>query len=126
MISIHPSTVLVLENDPLLRRAIIDVFELAGVKSIGVENGRSCLEFLQTHPNEVDILVLDVRLPDFEAAQALAKFRAINPSLKIIVSTVYEQSEVVEQLAGQPWDQFLQKPYTPDNLVDSVSLLLAN
>lgn len=126
MITVSSSTVLVLENDPLLRRAIIDVFELAGVKSVGVGNGRSCLELLQAHPNEIDVLVLDIRLPDIEAAQAFAEFRAIKPTLKIVVSTGYERGDVVEQLAGQQWDHFLQKPYTPDTLVDSVSVFLAN
>ena len=126
MNKIDPRTVLVLENDPLLRRAIVDVFELAGVRSVSVGNGRLSLEILRTHYNEIQVVVLDTRLPDIEAGQALRELRAIKPSLKVVVSTGYERNEVVQQLDGQCWDRFLQKPYTPDALLDSVTPLLMN
>jgi two-component system CheB/CheR fusion protein len=104
-------TVLVVEDDPQVRRLTVSRLEGLGYITMAVENGLAALDILRGD-NQIDLVLSDVVMPSgingFEVAdQALA----INPALKILLATGYANSG--EAVVGAAENRYvvLRKPY---------------
>jgi DNA-binding NarL/FixJ family response regulator len=63
-------------------------------------------------------------MPVLSGGDALAKIRAINPNVPVILSSGFDERETARKYAGLKPQGFLQKPYTSKRLVDAVSNVL--
>jgi DNA-binding response OmpR family regulator len=113
--------VLVIEDDPLVRSAVIG--DLANrehaVRSAGT--ALDGLRELSHHPPEV--IVLDLGLPDLDGRQALRMMRAISPVPLIVATACDDESEIIRLLnAGA--DDYLVKPFSCGHLAARIAAVL--
>jgi DNA-binding response OmpR family regulator len=113
--------VLVIEDDPLVRSAVIG--DLANrehaVRSAGT--ALDGLRELSHHPPEV--IVLDLGLPDLDGRQALRMMRAISPVPLIVATACDDESEIIRLLnAGA--DDYLVKPFSCEHLAARIAAVL--
>ena len=113
--------VLVIEDDPLVRSAVIG--DLANrehaVRSAGT--ALDGLRELSHHPPEV--IVLDLGLPDLDGRQALRMMRAVSAVPVIVATACDEESEIVRLLnAGA--DDYLVKPFSCEHLAARIAAVL--
>ena len=73
---------------------------------------------------DVDVVVLDVTMPEMDGKEALAAICARRPDLPVLLSSGYPPEEVVlDCRPGEP-TEFLKKPYGPSELLEAVAALL--
>jgi DNA-binding response OmpR family regulator len=113
--------VLVIEDDPLVRSAVIG--DLANrehaVRSAGT--ALDGLRELSHHPPEV--IVLDLGLPDLDGRQALRMMRAVSAVPVIVATASGEESEIV-QLLNAGADDYLVKPFSCEHLAARIAAVL--
>jgi DNA-binding NtrC family response regulator len=115
------TTVLVVEDEVLIRLMIADALRAQGLNVIEASNGDEALRVLQS-ALPVQLLLTDIRLPSALDGLALAHAaRAARPDLKLIVASSHDAGDEVTNLA----DAFFSKPYDLDAIVDRVKSLLA-
>lgn len=106
--------VLVVDDEPQIRRALKTSLEARDYEVLVAEGGESALSVVAT--SEVDLVVLDLGLPDLEGLEVARRIRAFS-EIPIIVLTVQEAlgSKVAALDAGA--DDYVTKPFAMEELV---------
>ena len=99
-------TVLLCEDDALIRMATTEMLEDLGHKVIGTGTAQAALAALQDH--RVDILMTDIGLPDMPGTKLAQQARTVHPDLPVIFATGHAEIEGFSPDAGTC---FLAKPY---------------
>ena len=114
-------TIFVVEDEPTLRALVRRVLERRGYEVIEAASGLSALELWKEKKTHVDLLLTDMVMPDGISGRQLAdKLKADNPDLKVIYTTGYSPELMGQEVALREGVNFLQKPYPPQKLVETV------
>lgn len=121
-ISLRKPTVLVVEDDVLIRLSVADALRSAGLDVIEAATGDEALTVLASSAT-VDLVFTDIQMPGSTDGLALAQIaRQMRPSLKIIVTSGNAPARPSPGLA----DVFFGKPYAFDRLVERIKGLLGS
>ncbi|HSU63811.1 MAG TPA: response regulator transcription factor [Burkholderiales bacterium] len=114
--------VLAVEDDPSARQLITDYLGYNEIRVTAVESGKQVREVMARE--EIDLLVLDLRLPDEDGMEIARRLRADVPSLPIIMLTARrdEADRVMGLELGA--DDYLTKPFSPRELLARIRALL--
>ena len=115
------ATILVVEDDAIVRMLIVDVLEELQFKVLEADSGTAALALLKNHDTLIDLLMTDVGLPQMDGRELAARARALRPSLPILFASGYAES--LEVPAGM---HVIGKPFSIDQLRDKVKGLLAD
>ena len=120
-------TIFVVEDEPTLRALVRKVLERGGYEVIESSSGLAALELWgKTNPH-IDLLLTDMVMPDGISGMQLAdKLKAQNPGLKVIFTTGYSAELMGKDLQIKEGVNFLQKPYPPNKLLQTVRNGLAS
>jgi two-component system KDP operon response regulator KdpE len=113
--------ILIIEDDSDTSEVVCTLLESAGYEAVAVANGSNGLH--QIADSLPDLVLLDLNLPDIDGLEILKKVRA-HSFLPMIVISAYaqERDKVVALEAGA--DDYLAKPFSPDELIARVAALL--
>lgn len=110
--------ILIVDDELFFRNAISDVLGAEGFHTVTADTGEGALE--QLSDPSLGVVVLDIRLPDIDGIQVLARIRESRPSLRVIMlSASTDQDLVLEALRLGACD-YLAKPLHEEELVLSV------
>jgi CheY-like chemotaxis protein len=112
--------ILVVEDDPDVRRVIVECLSLIGYKVTEAANGAEALT--QLRAMKPDLLVVDYAMPDMTGAEVISEARKMIGNVPVILATGYADMAAVERLAGKP--KILRKPFDIAQLGDAVSSVL--
>jgi two-component system cell cycle sensor histidine kinase/response regulator CckA len=114
-------TILVVEDEPTLRALVRRVLERGGFDVIEAPSGLAALQLWNNTKPHVDLLLTDMVMPDGISGRQLAeKLKAENPSLKVIYTTGYSSDLMGSDMVLREGINFLQKPYPPQKLVQTI------
>jgi signal transduction histidine kinase/ActR/RegA family two-component response regulator len=114
--------IMVIEDDPDVRRVIVECLSLIGYKVTEAGNGTEALAQLASI--KPDLLVVDYAMPDMTGAEVISEARKLVGDVPVILATGYADMAAVERLAGRP--PILRKPFDIAQLGDAVSHALDN
>ncbi|MGH7334141.1 MAG: sigma-54-dependent transcriptional regulator [Candidatus Rokuibacteriota bacterium] len=110
-------TVLVVDDESSVRASVRTILE-GTCEVLEAEGGAEALELLRTH--DVDLVMLDQRMPGEAGLDLLPRFKAIDASMVVVlVTAVHEVRTAVEALKGGAYD-YLTKPFDVDDIVLTV------
>lgn len=113
--------ILIVEDESRMRRLISDYLKKDGYSILEAEHGRRAIEVFSD--NDVDLVILDIMLPEFDGWTVCRKIRETS-SVPIILLTA--RSEESDELFGFELgaDEYITKPFSPKILVARVKTLL--
>jgi two-component system cell cycle sensor histidine kinase/response regulator CckA len=112
--------VLVVDDEPLVREVAKRALERAGFEVVLAENGRQAVETFSQQGARILLVLLDLSMPEMDGEQTLVELRRIDPGVKVILSSGYDQSSTTRAPLGGRVASFIQKPYTARALVEAV------
>lgn len=110
--------ILVIEDDELMRMSLETELSLAGYRVTVAENGYKALELAKDH--HFDLVVSDVRMAGMDGLQTLTALKEVQPSARSIVITGYADPDAPIKAVKLKVDDYLLKPFTSDDLLNSV------
>ena len=113
-------TVLVVDDEAMVRNVTRRTLERAGYRVLQAESGRAALELLETAHQEVGLVVLDLTMPELGGEETFALMHDRWPSLKVLLSSGYSADPGTSPPAGPGPVGFIQKPYLPSELLSAV------
>ncbi len=120
--SSQPS-VLVVEDDGETREMLYDLLTMKGYRPILAESGEEALTYLDREP--VDLALLDLRLPGMDGYDVCRRIRANDAHhLPILMLTANNERDGVVQGLQIGADDYLTKPFLPDELIGRIQALL--
>jgi two-component system, cell cycle sensor histidine kinase and response regulator CckA len=117
-------TVLIVDDEPALRRMAAATLETHGIAAVQASTGREAIERLKAGGNEIRAVLLDLTMPDMYGNEALPGILALRPDMPVIVSSGYGDLEVERQFCSMRVRSFLPKPYTGEQLLAHVRAAL--
>ena len=115
------SKILVVEDEPSLRLLVRKVLERSGFEVLEAASGTAALELWDHDKPQIDLLLTDMVMPDGMSGRQLAeRLKADNPELKVLYSSGYSTDLLGKDLALKEGINFLQKPYPPSKLLQTV------
>ena len=112
------TTVLIADDEPNIRKSLGRVLSLEGYKVLDAAHGREVLEVLQKRL--VDLLLLDVLMPEMDGLEALAALRETHPELPVVMMSGNATIESAVQATKMGALDFLEKPLSTDKLLITV------
>ena len=106
-------TVLVVEDEPLVRLLIIDVLQELGYRALEASDGPTGLRILES-PQRIDLLITDIGLPGLNGRQVADAARVTRPDLKVLFMTGYAENAVAAKGFLAPGMQIITKPFVMD------------
>jgi len=120
------SEILLVEDDPAVRRLAAKVLRRAGHRVVAAEDGASAIELFGAHPTTFDVVVMDMVMPHMNGDVALRELRKAQPGLPALFTTGHGPSAVNLDDPSCTNTSILQKPYAPERLLAGVRELLGD
>ena len=119
------ATVLLVDDEEMIREAAAAVLESLGLTVVTAADGLEALEAVQRPDLKVDLVLMDLTMPRMDGQEAFHAIRRIHPQMPVILSSGYNEQESVQAFMGRGLAAFLQKPYTLRVLERTVLEVLA-
>ena len=113
-------TVLVVDDDDGVRTVATLSLERAGFRVVSARDGEECLALVQNSGAEFDAVLLDMTMPKMSGAQTCRLIAQMRPELPIVLTSGYTEPNAEGRFDIRGIAGFLQKPFTPANLVKMV------
>jgi signal transduction histidine kinase len=109
-------TVLVVDDEALVRRACQSMLRSMGLKVLAAASGQEAEALLRAHPGEVRFVVLDLSMPGMDGVETLEALLAIEPRLRILLSSGFDEQAAAGRPSAARAAGFIQKPYSVADL----------
>jgi DNA-binding NtrC family response regulator len=116
--------ILVIDDDPVQRRLLKNAIERHGFEPRLAENGRVALEYLKDVSDRVDVIVLDLMMPEMNGLEFMGALADMGTDIPVIVQTGQGGIDtVVEAMRAGAFD-FVVKPVSPERLGNAINKAL--
>jgi CheY-like chemotaxis protein len=119
-------TILVVEDEPDVRRIVVHLLRRAGYQVIDASTPEAALSLVRERPRKFDLLLTDVLMPAMSGRQLANGVRAALPGIAVLYMSGYPDTAFDADQAPAEGDGFLPKPFTPDTLLAAVTRALAS
>ena len=112
--------VLLVDDEEVIRQATLASLQALGCTAMAVEDGQAAVQFLERDQAPVDLVLMDLTMPQMDGREAFQIIRRLRPGLPVILSSGYNEQESIQEFLGRGLTGFLQKPYTLQALEDAL------
>jgi PAS domain S-box-containing protein len=109
-------TLLVVDDEEALRRAVRQMLEHLGFDVLIAANGQEAIALFHEHQGEIAAVILDLTMPVLDGEQTFRELRMVRGDVKVILSSGYTSHEVSRRFADGGLAGFLKKPFDMDEL----------
>jgi signal transduction histidine kinase/ActR/RegA family two-component response regulator len=117
-------TVLVVEDEEVVRELVCQVLADQGYDVLCAVNGREGLRMSEEHKGQIHLLMTDVVMPVIGGLELARRLSASRPDIKVLYVSGYSESDISEQGILEAELEFLEKPFTPNVLIRKVREVL--
>jgi two-component system cell cycle sensor histidine kinase/response regulator CckA len=107
-------TVLVVDDEPAVRRATTRMLERLGLRTLAAADGEQALALYDQHADEIGLVVLDMGMPGMTGSDVFRELRA-RSKVNVLIATGYAVEEEVQSLVSDG-ARILEKPFKLDAL----------
>ena len=116
-------TIIVVEDDDLIRKLSTRVLESLGYDVIAAEDGVIAFEMAKDYPKRVDLVFSDVVMPRCYGPEFVSKLREVRDDFEVLYTSGYRKDAFEEHVVERTV-QLLPKPFTPEQLASRVRTIL--
>jgi len=108
-------TVLLVDDEDMIIDVGQDILKLLGYEVLPVRGGEEAVEFYEKNQDKIDMVILDMIMPDMGGGQTYDRLKEINPDIKVLLSSGYSINGQATEILERGCDGFIQKPF---NIMD--------
>jgi len=117
-------TILVVDDEESIRSLARDILETHGYSVLLAEDGKEAVEVYAERADKIDLVIIDLIMPNIGGRETFSKLKARNPHVRAILSTGYSQNGKARDILDNGARGFLQKPYQVNALLSKVRSVL--
>ena len=104
------------DDSAFMLKTLIRMLDEFKVNVIG-HNVKSmeALEYIREHKEEIDVVTLDINMPEMNGLEMLPKIKEINPKIKVIIVSAIGETEKVKETIKMGASHFIVKPFNKNN-----------
>lgn len=117
-------SIMVVDDEAPVRTLAERALERNGYLVFTASDGQEAVEFFREYHGKIDLVVLDVTMPRMDGRETLIRLREIDPEVRVILMSGYDEQSAVPGLVRDRKSDFLQKPFRPTMLIERVQKML--
>ncbi|HMP88810.1 MAG TPA: transporter substrate-binding domain-containing protein [Kiritimatiellia bacterium] len=119
-------TILVVDDEAIVSKILCDLLTSLGYQTMTAVNGRDALSVYQANRDKIDLVVLDMIMPELNGEETYRELKKINPKVKVIICSGFIQDYGVDDLLKLGILDFLNKPFRKSELAITIAKAMAN
>ncbi len=117
-------TILVVEDEELLRELLEAILEPMGYMVLMASDGEEGFAEYQKHREEIALVISDLGLPKFGGDELYRKLSEVDPHVRMILSSGYIEPGMKANILKEGVKAFIQKPYNPKEVLSAIHNIL--
>lgn len=117
-------TILVIDDEQTVRNVSQRTLETVGFHVLVARNGQEGFHLFQKKQTEILLVLLDLTMPQISGLETFSLLKTLRPDIPILFSSGYNEEEISPLRSTYPFVSFIQKPYTPVELIDAIQKLI--
>ncbi|MEJ2170979.1 MAG: PAS domain S-box protein, partial [Desulfobacterales bacterium] len=105
-------TVLIVDDEEMILSAGRGMLEKIGYSVLTAASGQQAVSVYDANRAEIDLVVLDVVMPDMSGGDTYDRLKKMNPAVKVLLSSGYSISGQAREILNRGCNGFIQKPFT--------------
>jgi|LGVE01.1.fsa_nt_gb PAS domain S-box-containing protein len=105
-------TILLVDDNPLMLDVGVKMLNSLGYTTLEAKGGREAVEVYRENKDRIDMVILDMIMPDMGGGKTYERIKEINPHIKVILSSGYRIDSEAARILKQGCDGFIQKPFS--------------
>lgn len=118
--------VLVIDDEAAIREVVTDILTNEGIATVTAASGVEGIAIFREQQGLIGLVLLDLKMPGMSGEETLRELRRIDPTIPVVLSSGYTETEISHHLQSADKLLFLQKPYDISQLLHAVKSLLTN
>ncbi|MEZ4734566.1 MAG: response regulator [Caldilineaceae bacterium] len=106
-----PPTLLVIDDEVAIREAVTDLLTTAGITILTAASGQEGIDLFRRQGDQIDLILLDMKMPQLSGEETLRALCQIDPTVNVILSSGYTETEIHHLQQEANVVAFLPKPY---------------
>ncbi len=108
--------ILLVDDEEFVVEVCREILTSLGYEVMVATNGREALTIYENNMNKIDLIILDMIMPQMSGGKTFDKLREINPACKVMLSTGYAVSDQATRIMENGCSALIQKPFRIDEL----------
>jgi len=109
-------TILFVDDEDMIVKVGEQILDRLGYKVIIAKSGKEAIELYKEDQEKIDMVILDMIMPDVDGKIAYEKLKEINPEIKVLLSSGYSITGQAQEILDKGCNGFIQKPYSLKDL----------
>ena len=118
-------TILLVDDEEVILKVTREILESLGYLVMSANSGQEALSLFKEKYQEIDLIILDMVMPDLKGSQTYDGLKEVYPQVKVLLSSGYSIDGQAASLIERGCRAFIQKPYTVSELSKKVREVLA-
>jgi PAS domain S-box-containing protein len=123
-LSTGSGTLLLVDDEQNVLTVTSQLLARSGYKVIEAATGREAIEHYSRNQREIDLVILDMVMPEMGGGEVFDRIKALNPAVKVLLASGYSLEGKAREIMKRGCDGFIQKPFSLTELVDRVKSIL--
>jgi PAS domain S-box-containing protein len=116
----HGTTILLVEDDDIMRGLTGQLLREHGYTVIDADDGKAALEWMESHPGSIDLLLTDVVMRRMSGPELVERLRPAHPDLKVVFMSGYTGELIAEREVLSRGITLLEKPFSRTALLNTI------
>jgi two-component system, cell cycle sensor histidine kinase and response regulator CckA len=123
-IPLGTETILLVDDEEMILAVAADLLETLGYRVITAKGGLAALSAYTEKGREIDLVLLDLIMPDQSGKETFAQLKAMNPRVRVLLSSGYSLDGEAAAIMRQGCKGFIQKPFDLEELSNKIREVL--
>ena len=117
-------TVLVIDDNDMVADICKQILKSSGYDVVIAKSGKEAIEVFKENQHNIDMVILDMILPDMGGRDIYDRLKIINPDLNVLLVSGYDMDYQTEDIMECGCDGFIQKPFKMKELSQAIRQVL--
>jgi two-component system cell cycle sensor histidine kinase/response regulator CckA len=117
-------TILIIDDEPDILAIGQEILEAIGYRVYSAPGASRAIEIYSTYRDRIDLIILDMIMPEMNGEQVYDRLAKINPDVKVLLSSGYSQAGQAERILKKGCNGFIQKPFKIQQLSQIIRKIL--
>ena len=120
----NTQTVMIVDDEEMILDVGRQMLTELGYEVLTANSGKAAIQIYQEHIRQIDLVILDMIMPEMSGARVFGHLKQINPDVKVLLSSGYSINGQAAKILEQGCKGFIQKPFTLRYLSEKMSEIL--
>jgi two-component system cell cycle sensor histidine kinase/response regulator CckA len=118
-------SVLLVDDEDMIIEIGQEILEEMGYEVFLARSGKEAVEVYEKNKEKIDMVILDMIMPDMGGGEAYDKMKEIHPQVKVLLSSGYSVEGEASEILARGCDGFIQKPFSATQLSHTIRQVLS-